>query len=406
MPRSTAIHPCQPPSSAVLAVRSVAFAEFIQAQGRGPDTIWRGTWAVRHAAAWYAHRRRGLPPFRRHGLAALIAKTASPSWSRDCLKSYREGLIWWLRFRGRYDESTPTCAWDPLLDQYVGFLQTHRGLAKTTAAGHRRVMRSFLLWQFGKAVPDWTRVTPQDIWRYAQASRRGRKPTSLNHDLRILRLFLKFLLLRGAPVAQLISAVPRFSNFGRTPQTQILTDAQRRRLLASFDRRSAGGARDYCLVLCMVDLGLRPGETVQLCLSDIDWEKRCLRVPAVKGASDRSLPLPPRIAAAFRDYVHRCRPPANTERVFIRDQKAGAVLPMETRHLQWAVSRAYRRCGFPQNWVGGYRLRHTFASRLHARGADLKQIADLLGHRQLQTTTLYAKVDLVGLRALALRWPM
>jgi len=79
---------------------------------------------------------------------------------------------------------------------------------------------------------------------------------------------------------------------------------------------------------------------------------------------------------------------------------------MDCSHQRWALTRAYRRCGFPKGWQGGYRLRHTFASRLHARGADLKQIADLLGHRHLQTTTLYAKVDLIGLRDLALPWPI
>jgi integrase len=67
--------------------------------------------------------------------------------------------------------------------------------------------------------------------------------------------------------------------------------------------------------------------------------------------------------------------------------------------------RAYRRCGFPSSCSGLYPLRHTFATRLHARGVGLKQISDLMGHGHLHTTTLYAQVDLVGLRALALPWP-
>ncbi len=79
---------------------------------------------------------------------------------------------------------------------------------------------------------------------------------------------------------------------------------------------------------------------------------------------------------------------------------------MDSRAIRKVISHAYRRCDFPPEWNGSYRLRHTFATRLHARGADLKQIADLMGHRHLQTTTIYTKVDLNGLRALALPWPI
>ena len=394
---------CPPPSLAVIAG---GFSDYLRKHGLSSKRIYVICWAVRHVAGWYARRGRPLPPFRRRGLSAVISKSGLPAWRRDTRTTYREGLQWWLKFHGRYHKPEPTYPWCAVLDDYIEFLKTHRGLADRTRANHRKTARAFLKWEFGNAVPDWTRVKPQDIWRYAQDFRRERKPTSLNHELRQLRIFLKFLLMCGTPVARLIPAVPRFFNFGSTPQTQILTDPQRAQLLSSFDRRSAREARDHCMVLCMVDLGLRPQETVRLSLSDIDWKKRSLRVPATKGDRDRYLPLPSRIATALRQYIHKGRLPAACEALFIRDGKRGAGLPMQIRHLQWALMRAYRRCGFPKEWCGGYRLRHTFASRLHARGADLKQIADLLGHRHLQTTTLYAKVDLNGLRALALSWPL
>jgi site-specific recombinase XerD len=70
------------------------------------------------------------------------------------------------------------------------------------------------------------------------------------------------------------------------------------------------------------------------------------------------------------------------------------------------VIRAFRQCGFPVSWGGVHRLRHTFASRLHSHGADLKQIADLLGHREIETTNLYAQVDVRDLRALVQPWPL
>lgn len=406
MPNFNHTRLCQqcPPTS--LAVIAGPFSDYLRNHGLSAKRIEAICWTVRHLGGWCARHGRPVPPFRRRSLSAMISKSGSPAWRPDTFKLYREGLQWWLKFHGRYHEPEPTYPWLALLDDYIGFLKTHRGLADSTCAVHRNTARAFLKWEFGGAVPDWTRVTPQDVWRYAQDFRRDRKPGSLNHELRQLRIFLKFLLMRGAPVAPLIPAVPRFFNYGSTPQTQVLTDAQRTQLLSSFDRRSAHGSRDYCMVLCMVDLGLRPQEATRLSLSDIDWKKLCLRVPAIKGDRTRDLPLPTRIASALRQYIHRWRRATDSDAVFIRDDQKGAGLPMQIRHLQWAVRRAYRRCGFPKGWFGGYRLRHTFATRLHARGADLKQIADLLGHRHLQTTTLYAKVDLTGLRALALPWPL
>jgi site-specific recombinase XerD len=76
-----------------------------------------------------------------------------------------------------------------------------------------------------------------------------------------------------------------------------------------------------------------------------------------------------------------------------------------TSVVQTAMHRAYQRCGFPQGWCGSHRLRRTFATRLYVRGVDLKQIADLLGHRHIVTTTRYAQTDVTGLRALAQPWP-
>ena len=69
------------------------------------------------------------------------------------------------------------------------------------------------------------------------------------------------------------------------------------------------------------------------------------------------------------------------------------------------VRLAYRHCGFPPGWSGTHRLRHTFASRLHQHGVDMKPIADLLGHRRLDSTNIYTQVDLEALRRMAKPWP-
>lgn len=394
-------------SRADRAVFDGPFLTFLRDRGLAAKSIERIRWAVRHAAQWLARRRRTLIRLRRRHAPALLAASVAQDWGWYSRKDYKSGLASWFRFREPVSiQAEPNYPWRPVVEDFIGFLERHEGLAPPTRRGYLDILTRYLKWQFGERQSDWRRVKPQDIWDYAHSFGRGRKASTLNHDLVRLRRFFRFLHMRGVPTEHLASAVPRFSNFGQTTGPDILTDKQRRALLASFDRRTAIGARDYCLALCMVDLGLRPGEVAHLMLASVDWNRKALSVPAIKSKHARELPLVGRVLAALRSYVYDHRPSGDSDRLFVRHEPDRLGNPMDSRAVGYAMKAAYRRCKFPREWIGCYRLRHTFATRLHARGADLKHIADLLGHRHLQTTTIYAKVDPVGLRALTVPWPL
>lgn len=381
-----------------------AFVTYLRERGFPRRTICHTRWAIRHAAWWLACRRRKLTTLHPRDLAPSI----TPSWQPSSRSCYRTGLGRWFRFRNPgcipFQPAPTSYPWQAWLDNFDQFLFQHRGLAPRSRMGHLKCARAFLIWQFGQAPADWPRVTTSHVWRYARQFTRGRKASTLNQDLCYLRRFFNFVRMRGACSSQLAQAVPRFCNFGQAARREALTDAQRRTLLASFDRRSSEGVRNHCIALCMVDLGLRPMEVTRLSLADIDWGRNVLAVPSTKTDRGRQLPLVPRMAAALRVYVQHHRPSAQSDRLFVYHNTWFVGQAMRSRAIQQIISAACKRCGIDQG--SSYRLRHTFATRLHARGADLKQIADLLGHRHLQTTTIYAKVDLNGLRALALPWPL
>jgi integrase/recombinase XerD len=161
----------------------------------------------------------------------------------------------------------------------------------------------------------------------------------------------------------------------------------------------------YAMILCMLDLGLRCGEVIGLRLGDIDWKRRWLNVRVTKTGRGRQLPLPDHVRRAMLEYVKTARP-QNTpsDHVFVRHSRRSGY-PLTRSALKGIVHRAYRHCGFPPNWTGTHRLRHTFASRLHQGGVDMKPIADLLGHRRLDSTNLYTQLDLEALRQVAQPWP-
>jgi site-specific recombinase XerD len=333
-----------------------------------------------------------------------LLKDFLPNRHPETAICYRKTLHHWLRFQGRFAKPMRPSLWDPWLRDYIEFLRVHRGVGSSVIEHAEASVRTFLRSQFGRGEADWPALKISDIWRFAQEDVCGVKPIYAKARLGRLRRFLSFVHLRGACSAELAAAVPRIAVFGHTPSTVILSETQCRALLASFSRDLPEGRRDYAMTLCMLELGLRGAEVIGLRLHDIDWRGRQLNVPATKTGRGRTLPIPERVFIALRDYVKSARPSTSTDHVFIRHPRL-AGQPLSRSVLKGMIRRAYRRCGFPHSWSGTHRLRHTFASRLHRRGVDLKPIADLLGHRQFNSTSHYTHVDVEAMRPLAQPWP-
>jgi site-specific recombinase XerD len=299
----------------------------------------------------------------------------------------------------------PEPPWAPVLEEYDRFLAGHRGLGDSTRDVQCIHVRDFLRWQFGKGEVDWTVVQPRSFWKYAEDLTGRFKPSVANHVLCALRAFLRYIHLRGDCPQSFDLGVPRVANFAATFDPGVLTSAQQRQLLQRCPKRTAEGRRDYAMLCCMLDLGLRRGEVVRLRLNDVCLSEKTITVPPIKGGHPRRLPLPRRVESALRDYLDRGRPTGGSDHVFVLHGKNDG-RPVPCSYVNRITERLYRRCGFPANWHGPHRLRHTFATRLFSQGATLKEIADILGHRWVQTSRRYTHVDLEGLRALARPWPL
>jgi integrase len=160
--------------------------------------------------------------------------------------------------------------------------------------------------------------------------------------------------------------------------------------------------RGYAMVRCLVDLGLREREVVTLELEDIDWEAGTLRIRKGKSLRVDVLPLPQTTGRAIAAYLRSERPTTVNRHVFVR-HVAPVDEPIRPDVVRNTVRLAYRRCGLPYTRV--HILRHTLASRLLETGGTLKEVADMLRHRDLDTSMIYAKVDIGRLAAVAMPWP-
>ena len=214
-----------------------------------------------------------------------------------------------------------------------------------------------------------------------------------------LRSFLRFLHvegLAGAPVAQ---AVPAVANRKGRGLPRALPPATVAGLLASCDRRTRLGRRDYAMLMLLARLGLRAGEVASMSLDDIAWRAGELTVHG-KGGRDDRLPLPSDVGAALAAYL-RSRPRVTTRAVFLRaNAPIGALSP---RGVAWAVYNACDRSGIPR--AGAHRLRHSLATQMLGAGASLAEVGQVLRHARVATTAIYAKVDHRALDALVLPWP-
>jgi site-specific recombinase XerD len=184
---------------------------------------------------------------------------------------------------------------------------------------------------------------------------------------------------------------------------RAIAPEQVRQLLASIDRRTPIGRRDYAILLVLARLGLRANEVASLELGDIDWGAGKLSVRGKRGQRNE-MPLPVSVGKAIAVYLRRGRPRSNSRRVFLRTrapidgfQGIGGICSIVRHRLQRT------RISAPTH--GAHQFRHGLACQMLRNGASLAEIGALLGHRHPDTTRIYSKVDLKALHTLAQRWP-
>jgi site-specific recombinase XerD len=298
--------------------------------------------------------------------------------------------------------SLPT-AGQTVLEQFQHYLRQERGLAEATITKYTSVVRAFLAESFASGIPDFHQISADDIARFVQHQAERITTKDAPTVVTALRSFLRHLLYRGAIETDLAACVPTIATWSLSKVPRFLPAEQIQRVLDSCDRQTALGKRDYGILLLLARLGLRAGEVLALMLDDIDWEAGVITVRG-KGQRVAQMPLPVEVGAAIADYLRHARPACSSRRVFIR-QKAPLVGFASSVAICSLVDRALQNAAVESAYRGSHLFRHSLATTMLKHGASLPEIGDLLRHRRPDTTTIYAKVDLVSLRSIALAWP-
>jgi integrase len=290
-----------------------------------------------------------------------------------------------------------------LANEYRVFLKEERGLDRATVYHYSRHIDRFLAEQFGTRRVDLRALGVSDIAafvrRHAPQHGRGRAAQMVTG----LRSFFRFAQLRGSirsDLAALVPAVPSWEMSG--PPKHLSTEAVQR-VLTACEQSTVRGKRDYAILLILARLGLRAGEIVALQLDDINWANAELVIRSKKGDGWARLPLPSDVGRALTRYL-MVRPPSSYRNVFVRGYAPYTPF-VASGPVSVLVRKAIERAGVKSVRTGAHIFRHSLATEMLRRGASLSEIGGVLRHRDPDSTAIYAKVDLVALRELALPWP-
>ena len=289
---------------------------------------------------------------------------------------------------------------EELLERYSRFLVSERGLAPETIRRCYRSASVFLAAQESRGPLDLKSLSAADISQFMLGECAGRGVGSAKNMAVRLRSFLRFLYFDEITAICLSGAVPNVSGWRGSSLPRVIDSQAARRLLDSCDRSTSVGRRDFAVLTLLVRLGLRAGEVAKLKLTDLDWRAGEILIRAKRGRLDR-LPLPVDVGEAIADYLQDGRPKTKVRSLFLR------VLPpkvaLSASGITEIVHAGCRRAGLAP--VGAHRIRHSAASEMLARGAGLPEIGQVLRHRSIATTGIYAKVDAKSLYELARPWP-
>jgi integrase/recombinase XerD len=286
-----------------------------------------------------------------------------------------------------------------LLEDYRRYLACERGLVAHTIYHHERVARLLLVEREQSDGLALERLAAADVSAFLMRECPKRSVSGARDLVKGLRALLRYLHVAGVIATPLQWSVPAVAYRRDRTLPRGLSPTAVARLLASCDRRRTVGRRDYAVLLLLARLGLRAGEVAAMRLDDFDWRRGEFQVRG-KGERLERLPLPVDVGRAIISYLRR-RPHSESRAVFLLAR--APYCPLRGHTVSGIVHRACERAGITP--VNAHRLRHTAATEMLRAGGSLPEVAQVLRHRELATTAIYAKVDRRSLRGLARPWP-
>jgi integrase/recombinase XerD len=325
-------------------------------------------------------------------------------WTPQTAYALGQSLLKFLQEQGAL-VSAPATPSERLIHGYRDHLERIRGLAASTVGRHARLASDFLHFlRYDDKLDRLSQLRAIDLEAFVTEAggRVGR--ITMQKVVAVLRSFLRFLSISGETTAGLDRQIetPRHRRGERLVRALPWDDVLS--LLYTIDRSTVKGCRDHAMLLLIATYGLRVSEVASLSLDDIQWRARVIRVPRPKIGAPLALPLTDEVATALVAYLQRRSGEGDERRLFLRVRAPRG--PVQSTAVCDAFDVWAARAGVHLPGLGGpHCLRHALAMHLLRQGTPLKTIGDLLGHRSVESTGIYLRLQIEDLRGVALSLP-
>src|SRR5581483_5768404 len=399
---------CMPKDGPVgpLAPYLRSFAQFLSQQGYTRCYLRRHLMLATRFSHWLQHRHIRSRRISSEHVRKYLRHRYRDRQANEGDSAVLGHLIEFLRTKRAIPDakiSAPLSPAERCARSYERYLREDRALAKATIVNYVPFIADFLRDRFGARPVRLSRLRAADVIRFVQSRARRLHVKRAKLMTGALRSFFQYARLRGEVTLDLAAAVPIVASWSMASIPRAIAPEQTRKLLASIDRKTAMGRRDYAIVLLLARLGLRSGEVTALELNDIDWSTGQLSVRGKAGRRSE-MPLPVDVGRAVAAYLRQARPPCTSRRVFVRT-KAPVRGFLGVSGVGSIIRHRLQRAGIIAPTYGAHQFRHGLASDMLHRGASLAEIVAVLGHQHPDTTSIYTKIDLKALHTLAQPWP-
>jgi site-specific recombinase XerD len=335
------------------------------------------------------------------------------------IKSSVNRLVDYLRLLNRFESRVKSAVYQSLLEGYLDWLEQYQHAAPGTIERRAQSIGQFLRWLGPLATSQRvSELTPETVERFFLDYAKSKGRSAQRSMQAALRTFFRFCLQRGYIQQSLDRAVPTLRCYKLSTVVRGLSEEQALKLLQCIDRHSLAGRRDYAICQLLYTYGVRGGQVRQLLYTygvrggqvralrfeDIDWTGNQILFRALKHGKDTLLPLTREVGESLLDYLQNARPDCQDPHLFVTLRAPYHGLK-NSSVLSNRIDHHIRGAGIEIASKGTHVFRHGFATRMLAQGHSLKAIADVLGHRHLDSTFIYTKVDFEHLKQVALPWP-
>lgn len=401
-------HTSHTPSCDPIRAHVAPFIAELRGAGYAANTLCTKRVTLHRFVRWRHSRKRIFPDLSESEISEFLSKSPQGDKSRRSVASRALfGFLDYLRSR----RVVTTCPPEPselgsvIEMRYADFLREEKGLAELSLKVYMPVAKDLLHYlEQEQGAPTVRQLDASLLRTFLFERSQGRSSECVRLLATGLRSFLRFLHAQGEIGNDLTAAIPTVRRWTQPDVPKKLTPAEVSQVLDAPDLETATGRRDYAILLLLARLGLRSSEILSLELGDLHWRTGELLIRG-KGSRQDLLPMPRDVGAAIVSYLRLDRGVRATRQVFLR-----AIAPREPltgpASIGHIVRRAMVTAGVQRpRQIAAHLFRHTLASRMLQQGAHLREISQVLRHRSLISTEIYAKIDMSALQEVARPWP-